>query len=180
MRDENGFTLVELLVAMAMGLIIMAAIYYTYVSQQKSYVITEKVSALQQNIRAAMFHLQKDIRMAGYNPTRSAITFGFTDVSATDSVTFTIDDDEDGALDTEETIAYSLNPDNTLRKVVGAGAPQTICESITGLNFSYLKADETTTTVGADVRMVDITISATDGRHNRQLTTRIRCRNMGL
>ena len=62
MRNENGFTLVELLVAMAMGMLIMAALYYTYASQSKSQVITEKVSALQQNCRAAMFHLQKDIR----------------------------------------------------------------------------------------------------------------------
>jgi type IV pilus assembly protein PilW len=180
MKHENGFTLVELLVAMAMGLLIMAALYSTYASQQKSQVMIEKASALQQNCRAAMYHLQKDIRMAGYNPTRSSINFGFTDISATDSVTFTMDNDENGVLDSEETIRYSLNPDNTLRKVVGTGAPQTICESITGLNFRYLDADEAVTTVEANVRMVDVTLAATEGRHNRQLTTRIRCRNMAL
>jgi type IV pilus assembly protein PilW len=181
MRNENGFTLVELLVAMVMGLLIMAALYYTYASQQKSQVITEKVTALQQNCRSAMYHLQKDMRMAGYNPTRSAVTFGFVNVAAaTDSVTITMDEDEDGALDTDETITYSLNPDNTLKKVVGAGTPQTIAESITGLNFTFLDANETSTTVDINVRMVDITVTATDGRHNRQMSTRISCRNMGL
>jgi type IV pilus assembly protein PilW len=181
MRNENGFTLVELLVAMAMGLLIMAALYYTYASQQKSQVITEKVSALQQNCRAAMYHLQKDIRMAGYNPTRSAVAFGFTVIPPpSDSVTFTIDEDEDGVLDTDETITYSLSPDNTLRKAVGAGAAQVICESITGLVFRCRDANEVETGEPNNVRMVDITLTATDGRHNRQLSTRIRCRNMGL
>jgi Tfp pilus assembly protein PilW len=162
-----------------MGLIIIAAIYYTYASQQKSQVITEKVSALQQNIRAALFHLQKDMRMAGYNPTRSKITFGFTDISASDSVTFTMDDDEDGALDDGETITYSLSADNTLRKDTGGGA-QTIAENIEGLSIDYLDTDENSTTVASNVRYVDITITAADGTHTRQLTTRIRCRNMGL
>src|SRR3989339_279506 len=69
---EMGFTLVELLVSMAIAGIVMASIYSSYYSQQKAYVIQEQVAGMQQNLRAAMYHLERDIRMAGYDPTGKA------------------------------------------------------------------------------------------------------------
>ena len=56
-QDRKGFTLLELLIAMALSIIIMAAIYSTYYSQQKSYLVQEQVAAMQQNLRAATFYL---------------------------------------------------------------------------------------------------------------------------
>ncbi len=68
----DGFTLVELMVAMAIGLIVMSAVYSTYSTQQKSYVLQEQVAAMQQNIRAAMYYMTREIRMAGCDPTGNA------------------------------------------------------------------------------------------------------------
>jgi type IV pilus assembly protein PilW len=183
MRNENGFTLVELIVAMALGLIITAAIYNSYASQQKSQIITEKVSALQQNIRAAMYYLQKDIRMAGYNPTKSTTFFGFTDISSPVLVKFTWDGDENGVLANIENITYQRNG-YYLQKVLGVAPATTttlnIAENIAGLDFRFLDEDGNVTTDGTQVRSVEIILSASDGEHNRQLTARIRCRNMGI
>ena len=44
MKREKGFTLVELLVAMVIGLVVMSAIYSTYISQQRSSETMEEVS----------------------------------------------------------------------------------------------------------------------------------------
>jgi len=63
---DQGFTLVELMVAMAISLVVMGAIFLTFKSQQDSYVIQDQVSAMQQNLRAAMYMLTRDIQMAGY------------------------------------------------------------------------------------------------------------------
>jgi type IV pilus assembly protein PilW len=63
---ESGFTLVELLVAMVISLVVMAAIYSTYHSQQKSYLVQEQVAAMQQNLRSAMYNMAREVRMAGY------------------------------------------------------------------------------------------------------------------
>ena len=63
---QKGFTVVELLVAMAISAIVITAIYSTYLSQNKSYAIQEEVAAMQQNCRVAMEMITRDVRMAGY------------------------------------------------------------------------------------------------------------------
>ncbi|MCF8063103.1 MAG: prepilin-type N-terminal cleavage/methylation domain-containing protein, partial [Deltaproteobacteria bacterium] len=67
-RREGGFTLIELLVTVVVSGVVMAGIYTTFVSQQNSYIVQSETAALQQNLRAAMFNLKREIRMAGYNP----------------------------------------------------------------------------------------------------------------
>jgi len=64
--NNAGFTLIELLVAIALGLVIMAGLFRTFKVQQDSYVIQDQVSAMQQNLRAAMHFITRDLQMAGY------------------------------------------------------------------------------------------------------------------
>jgi prepilin-type N-terminal cleavage/methylation domain-containing protein len=61
-----GFTLIELLVAVALGLVILAGLFRTFKVQLDSYVIQDQVSAMQQNLRAAMYMITRDLQMAGY------------------------------------------------------------------------------------------------------------------
>ena len=179
MRSQKGFTLVELLVAMAIAGIVMAAGYSMYISQQKAYQTTEDVSALQQNLRSAMYFIEHDMRMAGYNPTRSSQAFSFTDI-ASNSCTFLTDTSEDGVLQNEsERITYLLSG-NMLQKRFGTGTPQTIAENITGLSFVWYNNAGSTPANGGDVRRVEVTITGTDGQHTRQLSSMIVCRNMAF
>ena len=76
---ENGFTLLELLVAMLLTVIASLAIYMAYNSQHKSYTVQEQVSAMQQNLRAAMYYMQRDIRMAGCDPKKTSSGSGAAD-----------------------------------------------------------------------------------------------------
>ncbi len=138
--SNQGFTLLELVVAMALVGIIMAGVYATYFSQQKSYLVQDQVAAMQQNLRAGMFYMERDIRMAGLDPT------GTTDsgvITATaNSVNFTMDFDGDGGIGADEDITYSLKDSN------GDGINdhldrnnQIVAENIDALDFVYL--DET-------------------------------------
>jgi type IV pilus assembly protein PilW len=61
-----GFTLIELLVAIALGMVILAGLFRTFKVQHDSYVIQDQVSAMQQNLRAAMYLITRDLQMAGY------------------------------------------------------------------------------------------------------------------
>jgi len=70
-NNSNGFTLIELLIALAIFLIVIGAAYSTFLSQQKSYIVQEQVAGIQQNIRAAMFIMQRELRNAGYDANRS-------------------------------------------------------------------------------------------------------------
>jgi len=65
-RSTAGFTIIELLVAIAIGLIIMASLFRTFKVQQDSYVMQDQISAMQQNLRAAMHLITRDLQMAGY------------------------------------------------------------------------------------------------------------------
>jgi type IV pilus assembly protein PilW len=85
--NDRGFTLVEIMVALALAGIVMGLIYTAFLSQQRSYLAQEQVSAMQQNIRSGLTMLIREIRMAGFDPTANA---GATISAATpNSITFT-------------------------------------------------------------------------------------------
>ena len=64
-NKESGFTLVELLIAMTIGLIIMAALSSTFFMQRKIYDVQDQVVEMVQNARVAMDMMTREIRMAG-------------------------------------------------------------------------------------------------------------------
>ena len=70
---ERGFTLTELLVAIAISLIVMTGIYQVWRSSQKSYLTQEQEVAMSQNLRASMAFMEKDIRQVGCDPKRTKI-----------------------------------------------------------------------------------------------------------
>ncbi|NOY45411.1 MAG: prepilin-type N-terminal cleavage/methylation domain-containing protein, partial [Deltaproteobacteria bacterium] len=65
MGDRKGFTLVELLVTMAVALILMAGLYQFFVSQQRSYSTQDEVLRLQQEARMAEDLMVKAIQQTG-------------------------------------------------------------------------------------------------------------------
>lgn len=65
-KKQEGFTLVELLIALGLSSIAAGMVIYVFLAQQESYTAQIRVSALQQNLRTAMNILTRDIRMAGY------------------------------------------------------------------------------------------------------------------
>lgn len=122
--NKKGFTLIELLVAMAISTFVMGAIYSVYRSQTQSHRTQQMLVEMHQNIRAAMFQLEKDIRMAGFDmsdpPAGARIEQDFisrfTSLPTTDAdtgependddpktdathIAFTADEDEDGRID---------------------------------------------------------------------------------
>jgi len=172
--NEQGFTLMELLVVTVVAGVVMAAIYTTYYSQQKSYVAQEQVAGMQQNLRAAMLFMEREIRMAGCDPTGNANAGIIT--ADSNSIRFTLDirgtsegSDPDGDTDdTNEDIAYSLDDndgdgDNDLER-----NDNLIAENIDALDFVYL--DEAGIPIATPVahlstiRSVQITIVARTGR----------------
>ena len=64
---KSGFSMVELLAALAVASIVMVGIYTMYFTQTKSHVTQQAVVDMQQGIRLALFLMEKEIRMAGYD-----------------------------------------------------------------------------------------------------------------
>ena len=152
---------------MVVFLLALTAIYSTFQAHHKSYLMQQEVAAMQQNLRAAMFYMQREIRMAGCDPTGDA-NAGIVTANS-DSISFTEDvrgdsagSDPDGALDDpNEDITYNLDDSD------GDGVDdeldrnnQTVAQNIDALNFVYLDANGIETAVLADIRSVEITIVA--------------------
>jgi type IV pilus assembly protein PilW len=62
----HGFSLVELMVAMTVGLILLVGISSVFVTSKATYHTSDEFSRLQENARFALQTLVRDIRLAGY------------------------------------------------------------------------------------------------------------------
>ena len=184
--DRQGFTLVELLIAMVISLIIMGLIYTVYRVYQHQYSNQSQVVEMQESIRSAMNFMMDDIRMAGYNPPNFS-TAGIISATAT-SLNFTMDisnaagtaTDGDGQISDNENITFGfaagadaspadgISDSGAAQFVMtnGAGASQPIVDDITAVEFLYTFSDGTTATAPAapytvaDIRSVTIALLA--------------------
>jgi type IV pilus assembly protein PilW len=64
--SHHGFTLIELMIAMLIGVFLMAGVIQIFLSAKQAYRLQENLSRLQENGRFAMDFITKDIRMAGF------------------------------------------------------------------------------------------------------------------
>jgi type IV pilus assembly protein PilW len=65
--NERGFSLVELMAAVLITAVIVAAALTTVVSSNRANHVNSQVADTQQNVRVAMDLISKDIRLAGFN-----------------------------------------------------------------------------------------------------------------
>jgi len=92
--SNHGFTLVELMVTMVVAFLVIAAVYASYVVQQRTQIEQQQVTRIQQNLRAALDMMTREFKMAGYDPTLTG-NYGITTANRT-TFAFTADLCEDG------------------------------------------------------------------------------------
>ncbi|TRZ96965.1 MAG: prepilin-type N-terminal cleavage/methylation domain-containing protein, partial [Deltaproteobacteria bacterium] len=63
---EAGFSLIEVMAALVILSIALTAVFATFISQQKSFTIQNRVAEMQANLRQAVEYISRDIRLAGY------------------------------------------------------------------------------------------------------------------
>ena len=64
-HGDSGFTLVELLIVLAISGVVLTAILQIFNTSNKSYSVQEDVAAMQQNMRVSKMFLAREVRMAG-------------------------------------------------------------------------------------------------------------------
>ncbi|HFB66203.1 MAG TPA: hypothetical protein ENJ60_11765 [Aeromonadales bacterium] len=73
---QQGLTLVEIMIAVLIGIVLTAGIIQLFISNKSTYRLTESSSRIQESGRFANEFLTKDIRMAGFMGCYSAATSG--------------------------------------------------------------------------------------------------------
>jgi len=154
---QDGFTLVELLVALVLSGLVIWMVYSTYTIQQRTSVSQRAVSEMQQNIRAALVLMTTEMKMAGLDPLEHSGA-GIT-LAEPGRISFTMDRyDNAGNLvpdgdvnDANESISYGFPQaedanDDGVPDVAGAalnlgrdtgGGYQPIAENIERIEFFY-------------------------------------------
>ena len=194
---HGGFSLLELLIVLAVFSFIVGGIFSNLTQSQTRYQFEQEVAEVQQTARNAVDIMDREIKLAGFpipsyydsalnwtSANSERVAAGFVTLGATNLV-FEADLAEDGIVDRVE---YRLNGTTLERsardKTAGGGAPaavyQTLATNVTGLTFSYLNSSGSTTTVPADVRSVGIlfNINTTNvdpqNRNRRTITVQTR------
>ncbi len=158
-RDNSGITLVEILVTLAITGIVSAAIFSVYNTSLKTHTSQTQVADVQQDVRAGLFIMTRELRMAGYDATATAnatiiiaasdftpgsnsLRFSF-DLDGNGSLIDIGDDDGDGDItegDPDEDITYDLYPADGMTKLgrrrVGE-ARDPIVENAEALGFAF-------------------------------------------
>ncbi len=181
--EPEGFTLVELMVAMVVASILLAAVVGVFTTLNKSYTKENVAADVQQVARAGVDFMAQSIRMAGLDPAQTE-NFGFTTATAT-SIAFSADLDLSGGVPgPTETISYFLSGDD-LQSSLDA-VP--LVENVTNLSFVYLAGDDSILPSPVDrdaIRTVRISLTVREpaggGRTvTRTYRTEVKCRNLGI
>jgi prepilin-type N-terminal cleavage/methylation domain-containing protein len=83
LKKNDGFTLVEIIIAMGIGLVILAAVYSSVNVSQRSSVSVGKKVTTQQDVRSVIDIMAMEIRMASFNPSMSGTIWGTIPSSTT-------------------------------------------------------------------------------------------------
>lgn len=62
---EKGVTLIELMIVLVIAAVLVGGIYSLFITQHRSYAVQDQVAGAQQDARAALDIMARDIRMAG-------------------------------------------------------------------------------------------------------------------
>ena len=154
---QKGFTLVELLVAMAISSIVLGAMVVFFTTQNRSYTRTTATADIQQVVRAGIDFMSDTIRLAGLDPLQTG-NFGIEALGST-SLTFTADLDMNGQIDVSnsERITYALNGKQVLQTVDAITEP--LVDNVTNFTFTFRDESGVISADPAAIRTVQISMT---------------------
>ena len=207
-NNHRGFTLVEMMLVLAISTIVLAAMYSVFTIANKNFTAQNVAANVQQNLRSAIGLMARDIRSAGLDPADSD-NFGIAYAAQT-KIRFTMDSDGSGDFNgivdeaNFEEITYEFQGSQVMQTLYETvttppAAPDAaaLIRNITNLNFAYYDAAKANLIDAglspprvpddklADIRTVEILVTheepaGRDEMVSRTLTRRVECRNLAF
>jgi prepilin-type N-terminal cleavage/methylation domain-containing protein len=194
-RDEQGLTLIELMIVLVLSLFLMASAYLTFQVQKKTGDVQQEVAAVQQDTRAVLDIMAKDVRQAGCDPLMTGTPGLVAAECGATKVRFSMDLNGDGDVtDSDEDVAYVVTGTSLTRN----GVP--LSTRVTGFGLTYYDADNAvitptggsgaylTSSEADTVRSVQLSLTLQSNKKDpdlndyirRTMTRQLKLRNLGL
>ena len=170
----------ELIVSMSIGLVVLAALAKTFTVQSRQNTAEEQISQMQQNARAALDLMVREIQMAKYNPAGSAFSSAYGVTYSTSQLEIKADMNGDGSVSTTsgsvEDIIYAYDNANLriTRKLGSSGTAEILADNVTAFTFSYYDGNGTAVTSSANsgnIRKVTVSITARTAKSDPSFTS---------
>lgn len=128
--NYSGFTLIEMLIALAISSIVLTAVYKVFMSNNIIYMKQNELVKIEQNMRAGMNMMAREIRMSGYNSTNDTVK-GIHSTSNSTNIIFDYENVDSTDVDNKE---YHFD-NHQYRIEDNSGA--SIANNIENLEFKY-------------------------------------------
>jgi prepilin-type N-terminal cleavage/methylation domain-containing protein len=159
LQNKKGFSLIELLIGMALMGVVLTAVYQLFISVNRSQAAQDLEVEMQQNARSAADFVVREMRNINSPSCLDNTTTACSPTS--DKITFT------SMADANTRIFSWSSTDNILRfSNAAAGSPdrQPLADNITTFTLSPFDAGNNSTTALSNARRIDITITAQTSR----------------
>ncbi|HEY5648268.1 MAG TPA: prepilin-type N-terminal cleavage/methylation domain-containing protein [Nitrospiria bacterium] len=206
---EAGFTLVELLVTLAIVGFVIAGAYQMYIKSLRTSSVQDQVADMQQNLRVVMDQMMRELRLAGYDPNaptgRNAmlvLALPATTINLLpdngETFSFQGDFDDDSVVEILTYDIRTLDGKPWLYREIrnegeATGELAAFAANIESLSTTFYDDQNALTLAGAEVRRVDVGLTARterpdqdyvhpvmgDGFRRRTVNSDVVLRNMG-
>ena len=183
----GGFTVTELVLALAIMMMVMAAIVSLLISLNRVYAAQNVIAGVQQVTRAGINIMTRNIRLAGLNPLKIN-RIGILEASV-NKIRFQHDTNSSGTIETgqDEDSAYLLNGNHQLirQKDGNFRSNKSLVDHVSDLTFKYVDRNNEETSILDEIHTVEISLTVREpaGKDkfiSRTYSTRVICRNLRL
>lgn len=106
---QQGFTLIEMMIAISLSMVLMAAALQFMLSTKRTYEVSDDISRIQENGRIALDILAKNLQMAGYRNPANMLSGG-KPLFFFDDCTGTLPCTKDGGTTVSDTLSIQYDP----------------------------------------------------------------------
>ena len=149
-QHSNGFTLIEVLVAMVVSMMVLGAVGTAFFGMQTTALNVDQRSNMALNSRGAMYLIEDSVRLMGFNPQRDISGNNIVNTATGAFLSFNRNDLADPINAADDTITIGLNAaddtgrdgfaDNGVTSLVIDGG--NVADDIEAIRFAYAYDDD--------------------------------------
>ncbi|HOP06646.1 MAG TPA: prepilin-type N-terminal cleavage/methylation domain-containing protein [candidate division Zixibacteria bacterium] len=185
--NSKGYTILELLISLAMTSVIALAGYKFYASMHNSALTQEEISDLQQNSRNVLQEIARTARMAGYKVgghtpyeiSGDSLAIYFNQTQPVDTVLFFLEDYADADMMTVNGLTESNRPKRLMRKV-NSDAAIPYSDLVRSISYNAPTSNSLEITLVVQTSKADESFVRNSGVRTYTFTERVIMRNLNL